>query len=69
MSELRQAEQAGLERNRLGYSRAMELRWSYVQEELGQNGAVSIGKDRASFYRCDITKETEVENAGRQVHR
>ncbi|CAH8266255.1 unnamed protein product [Arabidopsis lyrata] len=34
-----------------------------VQEELGQNVAVSIGKDKASFYRCDVTNETEVENA------
>ncbi|CAH2057679.1 unnamed protein product [Thlaspi arvense] len=34
-----------------------------VQEELGQNVAVSIGEDRASFYRCDITEETEVKNA------
>ncbi|CAA7044300.1 unnamed protein product [Microthlaspi erraticum] len=34
-----------------------------VQEELGQNVAVSIGEDKASFYCCDITKETEVENA------
>lgn len=34
-----------------------------VQEELGQNVAVSIGKNRATFYRCDVTNETEVENA------
>ncbi|AEE77559.1 NAD(P)-binding Rossmann-fold superfamily protein [Arabidopsis thaliana] len=34
-----------------------------LQEELGQNVAVSIGLDKASFYRCDITDETEVENA------
>ncbi|KAG7570794.1 NAD(P)-binding domain superfamily, partial [Arabidopsis thaliana x Arabidopsis arenosa] len=34
-----------------------------VQEELGQNVAVSIGKDKASFYRCDVTNETEVEDA------
>ncbi|KAL1189277.1 Short-chain dehydrogenase reductase 3a [Cardamine amara subsp. amara] len=34
-----------------------------LQEEMGQNVAVSIGKDKASFYRCDITNETEVENA------
>ncbi|KAF2616735.1 hypothetical protein F2Q68_00041996 [Brassica cretica] len=34
-----------------------------IQEELGRNVAVSIGKERASFYRCDITEETQVENA------
>ncbi|CAA0377437.1 putative oxidoreductase [Arabidopsis thaliana] len=34
-----------------------------VQEELGQNVAVLIGKDKASFYRCDVTNETEVEDA------
>lgn len=34
-----------------------------IQEELGQNVAVSIGKDKASYYKCDITNETEVENA------
>lgn len=34
-----------------------------VQEELGQNVAVSIGEDKASFYRCDVTNETEVANA------
>ncbi|KAF2576884.1 hypothetical protein F2Q68_00001964 [Brassica cretica] len=28
-----------------------------------QNVAVSIGKDKASYYKCDITNETEVENA------
>lgn len=34
-----------------------------IQEELGQNVAVSIGQDKACFYRCDITDETQVENA------
>ncbi|ESQ39359.1 hypothetical protein EUTSA_v10001592mg [Eutrema salsugineum] len=34
-----------------------------LQEELGQNVAVSIGLDKAVFYRCDVTNETEVENA------
>ncbi|KAJ0232808.1 hypothetical protein HA466_0287220 [Hirschfeldia incana] len=34
-----------------------------LQEELGQNVAVSIGPDKACFYRCDITDETQVENA------
>ncbi|KAL1189279.1 Short-chain dehydrogenase reductase 3a [Cardamine amara subsp. amara] len=34
-----------------------------VEEELGQNVAVSIGEDKASFYRCDVTNETEVANA------
>ncbi|KAG7564055.1 NAD(P)-binding domain superfamily [Arabidopsis suecica] len=34
-----------------------------IQEELGQNVAVSIGLDKASFYRCNVTDETEVENA------
>ncbi|VVA90742.1 unnamed protein product [Arabis nemorensis] len=34
-----------------------------LQEELGQNVAVSVGQDKATFYRCDITNETEVENA------
>ncbi|XP_023640133.1 short-chain dehydrogenase reductase 3b [Capsella rubella] len=31
-----------------------------VQDELGQNLAASIG---ASYYHCDVTNETEVENA------
>ncbi|EOA26984.1 hypothetical protein CARUB_v10023080mg, partial [Capsella rubella] len=34
-----------------------------VQEELGQNVVVSIGTEKASFYCCDVTNETEVENA------
>jgi len=34
-----------------------------VQDELGQNVAVSIGEDKASYYHCDVTNETEVENA------
>ncbi|XP_010506737.1 PREDICTED: short-chain dehydrogenase reductase 3a-like [Camelina sativa] len=34
-----------------------------LQEELGQKVAASIGDERATFYRCDITNETEVENA------
>ncbi|CAE6073350.1 unnamed protein product [Arabidopsis arenosa] len=34
-----------------------------IQEDLGQNLAVSIGLDKASFYRCNVTEETEVENA------
>ncbi|XP_010518403.1 PREDICTED: short-chain dehydrogenase reductase 3c-like [Camelina sativa] len=34
-----------------------------VQEELGQNVVVTIGKDKATFYRCDVTNEAEVENA------
>ncbi|KFK37467.1 hypothetical protein AALP_AA4G260700 [Arabis alpina] len=34
-----------------------------LQEELGQNLAVSVGQDKSTFYRCDITNETEVENA------
>uniref|UniRef100_A0A1J3FIE9 Short-chain dehydrogenase reductase 3a n=1 Tax=Noccaea caerulescens TaxID=107243 RepID=A0A1J3FIE9_NOCCA len=34
-----------------------------LQEELGQQVTVSIGHDKASFYRCDVTNETEVENA------
>ncbi|XP_009117309.1 short-chain dehydrogenase reductase 3a isoform X1 [Brassica rapa] len=34
-----------------------------IQEELGQNIAVSIGLDKACFYRCDITDETQVEKA------
>lgn len=34
-----------------------------IQKELGQNVAVSIGNEKASFYRCDVTEETEVENA------
>ncbi|CAE6072942.1 unnamed protein product [Arabidopsis arenosa] len=34
-----------------------------IQEELGQNLSVSIGLDKASFYRCNVTEETEVENA------
>ncbi|CAL9248111.1 unnamed protein product [Arabidopsis halleri] len=34
-----------------------------IQEELGQNLAVSIGLDKTSFYRCNVTEETEVENA------
>jgi NAD(P)-dependent dehydrogenase (short-subunit alcohol dehydrogenase family) len=34
-----------------------------IQEELGQNLAVSIGLDKASFYRCNVTDETDVENA------
>ncbi|CAN8285918.1 unnamed protein product [Cochlearia groenlandica] len=33
------------------------------QEELGQNVAVSIGLEKACFYRCDVTNETDVENA------
>lgn len=34
-----------------------------VQDELGKNVAVSIGEDKASYYHCDVTNETEVENA------
>lgn len=34
-----------------------------VQDELGRNVAVSIGEDRATYYRCDITDEAQVENA------
>ncbi|EOA27711.1 hypothetical protein CARUB_v10023880mg [Capsella rubella] len=34
-----------------------------LQEELGQKVAISIGHERATFYCCDITNETEVENA------
>ncbi|WZY91331.1 hypothetical protein YC2023_063660 [Brassica napus] len=34
-----------------------------VQDELGQELSVSIGEDKASYYHCDVTNETEVENA------
>ncbi|ESQ35310.1 hypothetical protein EUTSA_v10008526mg [Eutrema salsugineum] len=34
-----------------------------VQDEAGQNVAVSIGEDKASYYHCDIRHETEVKNA------
>ncbi|CAA7024423.1 unnamed protein product [Microthlaspi erraticum] len=53
----------GAEAARLFTSHGAKVVIVDVQEELGQNVAVSIGEDKASFYRCDITKETEVENA------
>ncbi|KAG2326073.1 hypothetical protein Bca52824_008801 [Brassica carinata] len=34
-----------------------------VQDKLGQELAVSVGEDKASYYHCDVTNETEVENA------
>lgn len=34
-----------------------------VQDEIGQNVAVSIGEDKVSYYHCDVRDETEVENA------
>nr|ADM13619.1 3-beta-hydroxysteroid dehydrogenase 1 [Erysimum crepidifolium] len=34
-----------------------------IQDELGQNVAVSVGEDKATYYHCDVTNETEVENA------
>ncbi|CAA0384091.1 unnamed protein product [Arabidopsis thaliana] len=34
-----------------------------IQEEIGQNLAVSIGLDRAILYRYDVTEETDVKNA------
>ncbi|KAF8095104.1 hypothetical protein N665_0341s0029 [Sinapis alba] len=34
-----------------------------VQDKLGRNVAVSIGEDKASYFHCDVRKETEVESA------
>ncbi|XP_010506736.1 PREDICTED: short-chain dehydrogenase reductase 3b-like [Camelina sativa] len=34
-----------------------------VQDGLGQNLAASIGEDKASYYHCDVTNETEVQKA------
>nr|AEX31543.1 putative 3beta-hydroxysteroid dehydrgenase [Erysimum rhaeticum] len=34
-----------------------------IQDELGQSVAVSVGEDKATYYHCDVTNETEVENA------
>ncbi|KFK37464.1 hypothetical protein AALP_AA4G260500 [Arabis alpina] len=34
-----------------------------VQDELGQNVVASVGEDKASYYHCDVTNETQVENA------
>ncbi|XP_010523897.1 PREDICTED: short-chain dehydrogenase reductase 3b-like isoform X2 [Tarenaya hassleriana] len=34
-----------------------------VQDKLGRKVAVSIGEDRATYYRCDVTDEAQVENA------
>ncbi|CAN8307794.1 unnamed protein product [Cochlearia groenlandica] len=70
MSELRQiaiitggASGIGAEAARLFTSNGAKVVIVDLQEDLAQTVVVSIGNDKASFYRCDITKETEVENA------